>query len=525
MKKIYKSKVSFDGLYIESKKITSIEDVAIGDIIYVEMSGNEYAVSEFYDVCGKLIRKTKCTFDLEIYNKCYDSNNTQFFTCNKTSKIKYYKSQICGVYSITYKQNSYSFHYTSKYNLDELYSNAQAISNKITLGTINLNDFEQAISNSLLKIINNEELGDSFDKIFNEEYKIIKEKENENKPRYTKEALNYAFDINTIEIEECTGICCFNNEFRYNQATFEEFCSYLYWKTQTRKFLKQGTPIAFLKKYLYELCNFAEYENVDSTFRMLSFLKETYGEDKRLSRQINVAFDEFTLLYCNNTDFKEIYNITDLVDGINFENEDYANSYEFMRKYFIVGKKNNIDFNPFDVSDDIQFYKKTIPNVITQTNELFKQYDINLINLWLGKSSYFPIHFKYIDQLFENYIVDKNIKYNTSVNIIKVSQKDGARKLTFFQNHNDCGPCFWRNREISNFILLAVVNEFYSQTGRKLLNNSISYRNSWNSKDTQRNEICDLFNRMCDILNSDDFNKIIHNCVQKNYTILFDNIQ
>ena len=86
--------------------------------------------------------------------------------------------------------------------------------------------------------------------------------------------------------------------YGYDYLSFEEFCSYIYWRTTIRQGCTDTllyTPKPFLYLYLYELCNFIEFPSVEETTEMLIWLIQ-YA-DELLSQVILEAKHEFDLLY------------------------------------------------------------------------------------------------------------------------------------------------------------------------------------------------------------------------------------
>lgn len=106
-------------------------------------------------------------------------------------------------------------------------------------------------------------------------------KQTERPKRITKEEKHIliAKKIKNINLNEGEVLPCklssYYINYKYTDLSFEEFCSYLYWRTQIRKKQILQAPIPYLWLYLSELRNLVEFDTLEETSDMLYFLLST----------------------------------------------------------------------------------------------------------------------------------------------------------------------------------------------------------------------------------------------------------
>ena len=178
---------------------------------------------------------------------------------------------------------------------------------KKSFGVIDVNEFRDVIIDKMTRaIIRREEckangINPDEDPIYNE---IINEKlpPSERPKRITREERYILMakkirDINLNAGEVCPcKLSAYHISYKYSDLLFEEFSSYIYWRTQTRNHQILQAPIPYVWLYLYELCNFIEFENTEEIISMLSFLLASQNH-QRAKTIIREAMSEFLLYY------------------------------------------------------------------------------------------------------------------------------------------------------------------------------------------------------------------------------------
>ena len=102
-------------------------------------------------------------------------------------------------------------------------------------------------------------------------------------------------NLNNGEIQSCK-LSNYNTTYEYSGLTFEEFCSYIFWRTQIRKKKDIIAPKPYLWLYLVELCNFVEFDTVEETYDMLLFLL-SIQKVYRMKDVVKAALSEFSICY------------------------------------------------------------------------------------------------------------------------------------------------------------------------------------------------------------------------------------
>ena len=77
--------------------------------------------------------------------------------------------------------------------------------------------------------------------------------------------------------------------YGYQDLTFDEFCSYIYWRTLIRNKATYNVPAGFLALYLIEVVNFVETDTYSSALKLLEYIKQLTEHEPKNSRQVNKA--------------------------------------------------------------------------------------------------------------------------------------------------------------------------------------------------------------------------------------------
>lgn len=216
--------------------------------------------------------------------------------------------------------------------------------------------------------------------IFNEDY------QQPNRPkRLTNEEkhLQIAQKIKDININDEQVIQChsssYHAEYFYRELSFEEFCSYLYWRTQVRNKKECVTPIPFLWLYLSELCNFIEYETIEETYDMFQYLlsiqKKLYAKEI-----IREAMSDFFVYYGTMEQVQKHRErnryFNNVKNSLLFLNGTHPDPFSFIAP----SVKNSEVYQEYP-----ETVKKYFMLFFSNMTQILKKEEIDIVSLYLGK--------------------------------------------------------------------------------------------------------------------------------------------
>lgn len=240
--------------------------------------------------------------------------------------------------------------------------------------------------------------------------------------------------------------------YGYKDLCFEEFCSYIYWRTRIRnedESILSNTPKAFMYLYLFELCNFVEKPIFEDVLQTLMWLLEHTGTS--IFQIVKDAVYEFILLYSeSNFDDSWIFSAySDRFDHVIRANAilngdlsgilDYITSYS--TKSSIFANYGHLINNAF-------------PIAIMQANQYLEQKGIPFLELWFGKTELLPMRLRFIKEISKEKLKSKEISRFGTV-FINVTDK-GIFELSWVSlgQQSDPGQCV--------FARSYVMRSFYS---------------------------------------------------------------
>lgn len=300
--------------------------------------------------------------------------------------------------------------------------------------------------------------------IFDEDYK------QPNKPkRLTNEEKHLQIaqkikdiNINDEQITQCK-LSSYNAQYHYYELSFEEFCSYLYWRTQVRKKKDCVTPVPFLWLYLVELCNFVEFETVEETYDMFQYL---LAIQKRIYAKtiIREAISDFFVYYGTmeqvqkhrerNRHFKNIKNSLLFLNGIhpepfNFISGSVKNS-EIYRKYPQTVKK---------------YFLLFFSNFVY----LLKNEGVDIVSLYLGKYELREPNEFFIKTVRQDLIVEKAF-IDGGILLRKVSRDSILEaEMECLGLDLDPGQCIFRRSYIFAYPFKSFENKIREFLGMELI--------------------------------------------------------
>lgn len=206
--------------------------------------------------------------------------------------------------------------------------------------------------------------------------------------------------------------------YGYQDLSYEEFISYIFWRTQIRKRKTIYVPSRFLALYLIEIVNFVEIEKVEDGLEIIKFLELLSADMESNLRQIKKAREEFLFYYGTVEETESII--------------DYSNFYYFFEDDKIINKNHpsllecfcNRHYTAFLKSKMYLQYADKLENDFYDwfysICNYFSTRKINLLDLYCGDEKYIKMESFYIKKIVQGKIIIKEIYLNNTP-IIKVS--------------------------------------------------------------------------------------------------------
>lgn len=234
----------------------------------------------------------------------------------------------------------------------------------------------------------------------------------------SEEYLAGARKIKDISIE--TGVITGATKsyiYGYQDLSFDEFLSYIYWRTQIRKRKRVLVPGGFLALYLIEIVNFIEFDKVQDCLEMIEFLESLSLEEKSNIRQIKKAREEFVFFYASLEDAKTVIDFSEyeyLLEDDKIANKNLPSLLNCLgkRHYAALLKSKMYLQHPDELESDFYDWFYSLVDYLTKKG-------INYLELYYGNIIYTSMRRVYVKEIFSERIIKKEISFN-EISIIKV---------------------------------------------------------------------------------------------------------
>lgn len=291
---------------------------------------------------------------------------------------------------------------------------------------------------------------------------------------HNKALLNYAELVFPLKLfEDISTTKATNNVSGYYDLSYDEFRSYVSWRTQAREGTILPCSNGFLFLHLMELCNFIECNDVESTLSRIRELSRAFANDKTKTEMIEGALFEFTALYCSEVELNSDENrrIRRLKNSIQLISGDYSDAFDFLTSsYTYKGMYKGIP-NPFMNEEDEPLLRKLFPTVLNEINQFFKSDGIDIFRLWCGKLQYHEPFLKYVLEFVYDSIVTKNAIYLGNIEseyyiCVDSNCKEPIKVLCQFQQDEDCDGTLFFDHSILLYLLNSFLNEYLRFAGK-----------------------------------------------------------
>lgn len=267
--------------------------------------------------------------------------------------------------------------------------------------------------------------------------------------------------LKDIDIEDGIIIPCelssYNTSYAYHKLTFEEFCSYLYWRTQTRSKRDFIAPIPYLWLYLVELCNFIEFETVEETYNMFQFLL-SIQKQQRAKTIIREAISDFFVYYGTMQQVQKhrerICYFQSVKDSLSFLNETHSNPFDFIASKISYVIKESAVYQecPETVK---KYFLLFFKNMI----RLIKDKGVDIVSLYLGKYEFRKSHEFMIKTVRQDLVIEKVFREDNFL-LMEVT-KDGVyeARMECLGQDVDPGECIFHRGYIFAYPFKSFDNE------------------------------------------------------------------
>ena len=230
-------------------------------------------------------------------------------------------------------------------------------------------------------------------------------------------------NLNNGEILSCK-LSNYNATYKYSDLTFEEFCSYIFWRSQIRK--KKGiiAPKPYLWLYLVELCNFVEFDTVGETYDMLLFLL-SIQKAYLMKDVVREALSAFSICYGTveiaHKHLERNYNFENTKNSVFLLNGKHLNSFCFLIS------KSSYKLNESETFLECpQTVEKCFIHFFNNVVDKLKLEGIDLLSLWLGKYTFERPYKYFVKVINSDFVIEKEIIEDGL--ILKKVDSDGVQE-------------------------------------------------------------------------------------------------
>ncbi len=213
-------------------------------------------------------------------------------------------------------------------------------------------------------------------------------------------------NIDNGEILSCK-LSNYNSTYEYRDLTFEEFCSYIFWRTQIRNKKEIIAPKPYLWLYLVELCNFVEFDTVEETYDMLLFLF-SIQKAYQMKDVVREALSAFSICYGTieiaQKHLERNYNFENAKNSVLLLNGKHLNSFCFLisKSSYKLNESETFLECPQTVEKCFMYFFDTIVDKL-------KLEGIDLLSLWLGKYTLERPYKYFVKVINSDFVIEKEI--------------------------------------------------------------------------------------------------------------------
>ena len=292
----------------------------------------------------------------------------------------------------------------------------------------------------------------------------------------------------------------------YKDLSFEEFCSYVFWRTSVRKGdLSKAiqSPCGYLYLYLSELVNFIEYDTVEETTQALYTLSSANFPEKQI-QMISNATREFVTLYgskqdaesCANLDYYDMLRRADtILKG------DYRDALYYIADYSTKSIKGSAVYRDYE-----PLIRSAFPKALHIANEFLGHRGIPFLQLWIGVPQYFSAYLGYVRTIESSRVVDKTVAFGGIILTKVIGGNIEEVKRTSLGQDKDPGQCVF-NRA---YIMQSFYSVFERELRRLIGARSISLKTSdlW-----KMSKHSDVVKRIAEIFETEAFADCIRTAI------------
>lgn len=311
--------------------------------------------------------------------------------------------------------------------------------------------------------------------------------------------INNAIKVNKLDLFEGTIIVPKKDYISgYHNLSFDEFCSYIYWRTLVRNKKTVDVPSGFLALYLMEIVNFVEAETYLSGLELLKYLKQLSGHEPKNLSQVNNAIEEYVIVYGSVEDVYENCDISEfdyIFEEISILKQEHphlllrlsSTSYPQLRKSELWEKER-------------QTLEKNFDKYFYSVADYFDLQNIHFLKLYVGTPKHLSLRKVYIKHIFSEKLLPKEI-VRDELQLIKVTDTFIGKIATNYTDgtEENKGHFFIRHYVIK-YILRLYEKIMREKLGYPEINAELNVTNELALKD-------ELPKKLFDIINSEEFKK------------------
>lgn len=220
----------------------------------------------------------------------------------------------------------------------------------------------------------------------------------------------------------------------YQDLSFDEFCSYIYWRTLIRNQKTHIVPGGFLALYLIEIVNFVEVSTYLDGLNLLKYIKQLSEDNVKNLNQINRAIEEYVILYgsisdvyehCDFAQFNYIFE-----DNLIYRREHPCLLSTLSEKHYSQLKKSKI-WERYS-----QILEKKFDEYFYAVADYLENKNIPFLKLYVGTPKLLSFHKVYLKRTIDEKLVDKEIVHD-GIRLISVKNVNVQKASKSYQDETD----------------------------------------------------------------------------------------
>lgn len=205
--------------------------------------------------------------------------------------------------------------------------------------------------------------------------------------------------------------------YGYQDLSYDEFCSYIFWRTLIRNKKTDEVPNGFLALYLIEIVNFVEVDSYKAGMELISYLGNLCKDMPKNQKQLSQAAKEFCLLYGSEVDANNYLDLSEF-DYI-YEDKRILNGCHSNLLVCLSQRKYSAFLKSKMYLENQEYLEKNFPEYFYSMMDYFEEKGVHLLDILLGKLKSYSMEMTYVKCGVQEAYIEKSV-VREGVTLIRV---------------------------------------------------------------------------------------------------------